>query len=207
MELQVRQRAQNKKNTNEVNLYEGGAHFSYDEMYKRLEKISRTLNQTNVKPANNKNSFQGVGIAYNNGKNKNLIKPGAIIGKNLGKSHQFEIEIKSLNKGKELKFSKEILMQGKKANAGGDAKVVLPMINTNSNNAINTAVSTRDSLKVSNLGIRNSALKNSMNFKDLVNFYTSSTDSLQNLCNSDRKVKASQNLIKIKVFFFSDIFI
>ena len=201
MELQGKQRAQNKKNTNEVHLYEGGAHFSYDEMCKRLEKISRTLNQTNGKPTNNKNTFQGVGIAYNNGINKNLIKPGVKIGKNLGKSHQFGIEIKSLNKGKDLKFSKEAIMHDKKTNAGGDAKVVLPLINTNSNNAINTAVTTRDSLKVSTSGIRNVALKNSMNFKDLVNFYTSSSiDSLHNLCNSEKKVKASQSIIKIKVF-------
>jgi hypothetical protein len=203
MEFQGHKKGQLKKNTNEVHLYEGGAHFSYEDMCRRLEKIARVLNQTinnlTMKRNSTKTGLQGVGLTYNNGLNKNFINPSGIVNKT--KSHQFGIEIKNLNKGKDIRFSKDHIIQGKKNFAQSDTKIVLPLININSQNQINTAVTTRDSIKQGTVGIRNAAFKNSMNFKDMVNFYTSSSDSLQtyNLNNSDRKMKYTSSAIKINV--------
>jgi len=192
MEFQGHKKAQIKKNTNEVHLYEGGAHFSYEDMYRRLEKIARILNQSTNNTSNNRNTtktgFQGVGLNYNNGLNKNFINPSAVTNKT--KSHHFGIEIKNMGNSKDKQISN--LKQS-------DTNIVLPIIpiiSNNSQNQINTAVTTRDSIKQ-----RNAPLKNSLNFKDMINFYTASSENLQiyNANNSDRKIKQTKRSIKINV--------
>ena len=198
MEFQGHKKPQIKKNTNEVHLYEGGAHFSYEDMYRRLEKIARILNQSTNNTSNNRNTtktgFQGVGLNYNNGLNKNFINPSAV--NNKTKSHHFGIEIKNMSNSKDKQNLKENLKQS-------DTNIVLPIISNYSQNQINTAVTTRDSIKQKLGGIRNAPLKNSLNFKDMINFYTSSSDSLQiyNANNSDRKIKQTKSSIKINVIY------
>jgi len=189
MEFQGHKKAQIKKNTNVVHLYEGGAHFSYEDMYRRLEKIARILNQSTNNTSNNRNTtktgFQGVGLNYNNGLNKNFISPSAVTNKT--KSHHFGIEIKNMSNSKDKQISN--LKQS-------DTNIVLPIIKNYSQNQINTAVTTRDSIKQ-----RNAPLKNSLNFKDMINFYTASSENLQiyNANNSDRKIKQTKRSININV--------
>jgi hypothetical protein len=175
---------QNKKPVEDFRLYEGGAHFKFDDMCRTLEKLLKLINNTT-----NKNKLTPI---ISNA--KPFDKPVVNFKPQIKSNLKIGIENKKFKGG--LNQNKGYLLSEPSAKSLTN-KMVLPIININS--LMNTAVTSRESIKFNNKII--AAKKPEMKFKDLVEFYTSSNDEIKQIKKSVSKFGSDLMKIKVKILF------
>jgi len=165
-----------KKPPEEYKLYEGGAHFQFDEMCRVLEALAKKINC-----AQNQSSTQKFNEIINKNKVTIIPKPN------------FKINIGDTKTIKNSNGSKNYIITDSSKKPLKDNNIILPLINANS--LMNTAVTTRD---LDKFKTRSSSKKTDIKIKDYVNYYSIESHSQRSY---SMKRKETRDILKVYDFF------